>query len=69
MGMMITTQRSGVTATRHMLESAGLIRWSRSLVTLRNRAKLKELAGDACGAAEARRRTLIGHFEKPAAQG
>ncbi|MBC7160394.1 MAG: Crp/Fnr family transcriptional regulator [Porphyrobacter sp.] len=64
MAMMISAQRSGVTVTLHTLEGAGMIRSTRGLVTIRDRAKLAELAGDSYGIPEARYRDLIGPFGK-----
>lgn len=64
MAMMISAQRSGVTVTLHTLEGAGMIRSTRGLVTIRDRAKLADLAGDAYGIPEARYRDLIGPFGK-----
>jgi len=60
MGMMISAERSGVTITLHILEGAGMIRSTRGLVTIRDREKLEELAGDSYGVPEAEYRHLIG---------
>jgi CRP-like cAMP-binding protein len=64
MATMISAQRSGVTVTLHTLEGAGMIRSTRGLVTIRDREKLAELAGDSYGIPEARYRELIGPFGK-----
>jgi len=64
MAMMISAQRSGVTVTLHTLEGAGMIRSTRGLVTIRDRDKLVELAGDSYGIPEKRYREMIGPFGK-----
>jgi CRP-like cAMP-binding protein len=53
MAMMLGVRRAGVTTTLHVLEGNGLIRSTRGLVTVRDRAKLEELADDAYGLPEA----------------
>lgn len=60
--MMLAVRRSGVTVTLHTLEGTGAIRSSRGVVTVANRARLEEIAGDAYGQAEAEYRRLIGPF-------
>ena len=62
MSMMITAQRSGVTVTLHILEGGGAIRSTRGLVTILNRERLEDIAGDAYGAPEAEYRRLIAPF-------
>jgi CRP-like cAMP-binding protein len=62
MAIMIAAQRSGVTLALHLLEGAGMIRSRRSLVVIRDRGKLEELAGDSYGVAEKEYRRLIGPF-------
>ena len=64
MAMMISAQRSGVTIALHSLEGAGMIRSKRGCVTIRDREKLKELAGESYGTPEAAYRDLIGPFGK-----
>jgi DNA-binding transcriptional regulator YhcF (GntR family) len=64
MATMISAQRSGVTVTLHTLEGAGMIRSTRGLVTIRDREKLAEIAGDGYAIPEARYRELIGPFGK-----
>ena len=64
MAMMISAQRSGVTIALHSLEGAGMIRSKRGCVTIRDREKLMELAGDSYGVPEAAYRELIGPFGK-----
>jgi CRP-like cAMP-binding protein len=63
MGMMIGAQRSGVTVALHVLEGIGMIRAKRGRVTILDRDKLEELAGDSYGPAEAEYRRLIGPFQ------
>jgi len=60
MAMMIAAQRSGVTLSLHILEGAGMIRSTRGLVTILDREKLEDLAGDAYGPAEAEYHRLMG---------
>ena len=62
MSMMIAAQRTGVTLTLHILEGAGIIRARRGRVTILDRERLQELAGDSYGQAEAEYRRLIGPF-------
>jgi len=62
MSMMITAQRSGVTVTLHILEGGRAIRSTRGLVTILDRERLEEVAGEAYGAPEAEYRRLIGKF-------
>jgi CRP-like cAMP-binding protein len=62
--MMLAVRRSGVTVTLHTLEATGSIRAMRGLVTITNRARLEEIAGDAYGEAEDEYRRLIGPFGK-----
>jgi CRP-like cAMP-binding protein len=64
MALMISAQRSGVTMALHSLEGAGMIRSTRGCVTIRDRAKLMELAGDSYGTPEAVYRDLIAPFGK-----
>lgn len=60
MAMMIAAQRSGVTITLHFLEGSGMIRSKRGCVTILDREKLEDIAGDAYGRPEAEYRRLIG---------
>ena len=62
MSMMIAAQRTVVTMTLHVLEGAGMIRATRGRVTILDRDKLEDLAGDAYGEPEAEYRRLIGPF-------
>ena len=66
MGMMIAAERSGVTVSLHVLEGSGMIRSRRGLVTILDRNKLEELAGDGYGRPEAEYRKLIASFGKDA---
>ena len=47
MAMMLGVRRAGVTTALHVLEGNGLIRSTRGLVTVLDRAKLEDLADDA----------------------
>lgn len=62
LSMMLAVRRSGVTVTLHTLEGTGAIRSNRGVVTITDRARLEEIAGDAYGQAEAEYRRLIGPF-------
>lgn len=66
MGMMIAAERSGVTVSLHVLEGSGMIRSRRGWVTILDRNKLEDLAGDGYGRPEAEYRKLIGSFGKDA---
>lgn len=61
---MLGTRRSSVTTTLHVLEGNGLIRARRGTITVRDHGKLKELADDSYGLAEAEYERLFG---RPAA--
>jgi CRP-like cAMP-binding protein len=52
LSIMLGTRRPGVTLGVQMLESVGAIRATRGLVTMRDRDKLQQLAGQAYGFAE-----------------
>jgi len=62
LSVMLAVRRSGVTVTLHTLEAMGAIRSARGVVTITNRSRLEEVAGDAYGQAEAEYRRLIGPF-------
>ncbi len=64
MAMMLAVRRSGVTVTLHTLEGTGAIRSSRGLVTIRDRGRLREIAGSSYGGAEAEYARLIAPFGK-----
>lgn len=59
---MLSIRRSSVTVTLHVLEGVGAIRSTRGLVTVLDRERLMELAGEAYGQPEAEYRKLIGPF-------
>jgi len=58
--MMIAAQRTGVTLTLHILEGAGIIQSQRARITILDRGKLEQLAGESYGQPEAEYRRLIG---------
>jgi CRP-like cAMP-binding protein len=60
--MMLAVRRSGVTVTLHTLEGTGAIRAQRALVTIRDRGRLEEIAGDSYGEAEKEYRRLLAPF-------
>jgi len=62
MAIMIGAQRTGVTVALHILEGTGMIRSTRGRVTILDRDKLENLAGESYGLAEAEYRQLIGPF-------
>ena len=62
MSMMIASQRTGVTQTLHVLEGEGMIRSTRGFVTIADRQKLQNLAGEAYGKPEAEYTRLIAPF-------
>src|SRR5215216_2304982 len=53
MAMMLGVRRAGVTTAMHALEGSGLIEAQRGVLTILDRAKLEELAGNAYGLPEA----------------
>lgn len=57
--LMLGVRRPSVTDALHALEGKLLIRSERSLVTIRNRARLEELAGSSYGLPESEYRRLI----------
>jgi CRP-like cAMP-binding protein len=67
MGTMLAVRRSGVTVTLHTLEGTGAIRSTRGLVTILDRGRLEEIAGESYGGPEAEYRRLIGPFAQGAA--
>jgi CRP-like cAMP-binding protein len=62
LALMLGVRRSGVTLALQMLEGAGVIHAKRGLVTVRDRAKLLEIAGGSYGVPEAEYRRLIGEL-------
>jgi hypothetical protein len=59
---MLGVRRSGVTLAVQILEGAGVIQAKRGLITVRDRAKLEEIAGGSYGGPEAENRRLIAEF-------
>lgn len=64
MAQMLAVRRSGVTVTLHTLEGTGAIRSTRGLVTILDRARLREIAGDSYGLAEREYSRLIAPLGK-----
>ena len=56
---MLGVRRPGVTTATHVLEGAGMIRTQRGRITVLDRDKLKDMAGDAYGVAEVEYERLI----------
>jgi CRP-like cAMP-binding protein len=69
MAMMLGVRRSGVTVTLHLLEGMKAIESRRACVSIRDRARLEDLAGEAYGVPEAEYRRLLGPFGKGASTG
>ncbi|MGU3407919.1 Crp/Fnr family transcriptional regulator [Methylobacterium brachiatum] len=59
LSLMLGVRRPGVTTATHVLEGAGTIRTQRGRITVLDREKLEDMAGDAYGAAEAEYERLI----------
>jgi CRP-like cAMP-binding protein len=64
MAQMLAVRRSGVTTTLHTLEATGAIRSTRGLVTILDRARLAEIAGESYGSPEREYARLIAPFGK-----
>jgi CRP-like cAMP-binding protein len=64
MAQMLAVRRSGVTVTLHTLEGTGAIRSTRGLVTVLDRARLAEIAGESYGTPEREYARLIAPFGK-----
>jgi CRP-like cAMP-binding protein len=64
MAQMLAVRRSGVTTTLHTLEATGAIRSTRGLVTIVDRARLAEIAGESYGSPEREYARLIAPFGK-----
>ncbi len=64
MALMLGVRRAGVTVTIHEIEGQGLIRAHRGRVLIRDRAGLRQLAGEFYGQAEERYEQLIGPFRQ-----
>ncbi len=60
LALMLGVRRAGVTTALHILEGALIIRGTRGQIQVRNREKLREVAGDAYGIPEAEYLRLIG---------
>ena len=59
LALMLAVRRPSVTTALHVIEGLGYIRATRGRITMRNRAGLEELAGDAYGLAEAEYARLV----------
>ncbi|MHC2020261.1 Crp/Fnr family transcriptional regulator [Methylobacterium sp. CM6247] len=62
LSLMLGVQRSGVTLAIQELEGLGMIRAKRALITVLDRDKLRDMAGDSYGFPEAEYERLIGPF-------
>jgi CRP-like cAMP-binding protein len=62
LSLMLGVHRPGVTIAIHLLEGARMIKARRGLITVLDRGKLEEAAGDAYGIAETEYERLIGPF-------
>ena len=59
LSLMLRARRPGVTEATHVLEGAGAIRAQRGQITVLDREKLEDMAGDSYGSAEAEYERLI----------
>jgi len=64
MAQRLAVRRSSVTVTLHALEGIGAIRSTRGLVTVLDRARLVEIAGESYGSPEREYAPLIAPFGK-----
>lgn len=64
LGVMLGVRRATVTDTLHILEGSGVVRSTRGLIEVRDRARLLALAGESYGAAEAEYARSIAPFSK-----
>jgi len=64
MSMMLGVRRSSVTLTLHTLEGTRAIRGTRGWITVLDRQRLEEIAGDSYGEPEQEYRRLVGPFGK-----
>ena len=64
LGVMLGVRRATVTDTLHILEGKGLIRSTRGLIEVRDRAQLRVFAGESYGAAETEYARFIAPFSK-----
>ena len=62
MGVMLGVRRASVTDALHLLEGEGMIRSRRGCVTIKDRARLRKVAGEAYGFPEAEYSRLIAPF-------
>jgi CRP-like cAMP-binding protein len=62
LGVMLGVRRASVTDTLHMLEGEHVIRSRRGSITVRDRARLRRIAGESYGFAEAEYSRLIAPF-------
>lgn len=60
LSLMLAASRPTVTLTTHVLEGAGMIRTRRGAITVLDRGKLEDAAGESYGPAEAEYERLIG---------
>ena len=60
LALMLGVRRSSVTNALHVVEGAGAIRATRSLITVRNRSELERLAGASYGVPEAEYLRVLG---------
>lgn len=64
MSVMLAVRRAGVTVTLHLLEGMGAVSARRGEITILDRTKLEDMAGDSYGVPEAEYRRLLGPFDK-----
>jgi CRP-like cAMP-binding protein len=64
LGVMLGVRRATVTDTLHVLEGEGLVRSTRGLIIVRDRARLLAFAGESYGAAEEEYARFIAPFSK-----
>ena len=62
--MMLGVRRSSVTLTLHTLEGTRAIRGTRGWITVLDRQRLEEIAGESYGEPENEYRRLVGPFGK-----
>lgn len=67
LGIMLGVRRATVTDSLHVLEGKALIRATRGQISVRDRAGLERMAGEAYGSAEAEYRALVAPFGKDGA--
>jgi len=58
---MLAVRRSGITTATHVLEGTGAIKGMRGAITIRDRAKLVEMAGESYGVPEAEYERLMAY--------